>query len=116
MNMAKQDGDWVGQAAKMREELSAWNKAHPDATLDEIVAWVTPRRRELMGQLVEEMATAECEAAEEEVLCPDCGKPVDFRAWRERQVIHFEGDSTLKRRYYYCPRCERGVFPPGRAS
>jgi hypothetical protein len=100
----------------LRNKLLAWRKAHPDATMDEIVARVTPRRRELMGQLIEELATLESEEAEAEVPCPICGQMAEFRACQTRQVIHFEGDSTLGRRYYYCPRCERGFFPPGPAS
>ena len=113
MKSEKQCRGWVGQAAKMREELTDWYRAHPRATLDEIVAWITPRRRELMGRLVEEVIQAENGVAELGATCSECGQVVQRRACQERDVIHFEGDTRLRRDYYYCPRCRRGFFPPG---
>ena len=110
------DGDWAAGTKRLRNELLAWRKAHPEATLDEIVAQITSRRRELMGQLVEELATMELEEADAQERCPVCGQAAQYRGCQIRQVIHFEGDSTLSRRYYYCPRCERGFFPPGPTS
>ena len=112
MDSQRQESDWVNRAAQMREDLAAWYRAHPGATLDEIVAWVTPRRRELMGQLVEEVVASKREE-EARVKCPQCGEMIGRRASQERQVIHFEGDSTLRRSLYYCPRCKRGFSPPG---
>lgn len=102
--------------AQMREELMAWRKVHPEATFDEIVAQVTPRRRGLMGQLIEEVVMAEAKDGEMAPTCPVCGEGAGFRGWQSRQVIHFEGETPLRRRYYYCPRCKRGFFPPGSAS
>jgi hypothetical protein len=45
--------------ARMRDELRQWRAAHPEATLDEIAAQVTPRRRELMGAWLAELAVQE---------------------------------------------------------
>lgn len=114
MTDQQQEQDWAERMGQMREELRAWREAHSKATWDEMVAQVTPWRRELMGQLVAELAQEGQggEAPEEAVICPTCGAVAEFRGWQQRQVIHFEGDSTLERCYYYCPRCERGFFPP----
>lgn len=113
MTDEKRDRDWTARMEQLRSELLAWRKAHLGATIDDIVARITPGRREMMGQLVEEMVRVESEEAEPEIPCPVCGEAAGFRGCQTRQVIHFEGDSTLRRRYYYCPRCERGFFPLG---
>jgi hypothetical protein len=109
-----QDAAWADEMARMRQDLLAWRRAHPEATMDEIVAEVTRHRREVMGDLVGELAQepAEDDAQAEAVGCPSCGQPAEYRGEQTRQVLHFEGASTLSRSYYYCPRCERGFFPP----
>jgi hypothetical protein len=41
---------------EMVDELQAWREQHAEASLDEIAAQVTPRRRALMGELLEVLA------------------------------------------------------------
>ena len=110
----QQDAAWTDELAQLRQDLLAWRRAHPEASMDEIVAEVTRRRRQVMGDLVAELAqeaTAE-DARGKQVICPSCGQPAEYRGEQTRQVLHFEGESSLSRSYYYCPRCERGFFPP----
>ncbi len=100
--------------ARMHEELRQWRAAHPDATLDEIAAQVTPRRRELMGALLVELAVQEGNGyAMEGFRCEQCGAPLVYKGTPQREVLLLEGEAELARAYYHCPQCEAGFFPPG---
>lgn len=111
--MSQSAKDLESLFARMREELRAWRAAHPDATLDEIAAQVTPRRRELMGALLIELAVQEGNGyAIEGLRCEQCGEPLVYKGTPERDVLLLEGEAELVRAYYHCPHCEVGLFPP----
>ena len=113
MNRAEEKAAFLREAEAMYEELRAWREAHPEATFDEIAGQVTPRRRALMGELLEQLALQQGDGKYAEAVCPDCGKGMESRGVRRRGVIHAEGESKLERAYHHCPECGRGLFPPG---
>jgi hypothetical protein len=99
-------------AEAMYEELTAWRVKHLEASFDEIAEQVTPRRRELMGQLLKQLA----QAADERVnapACEQCGRPMTYKGTPSREVSHGEGGLRLTRAYYYCEACGSTLFPPG---
>lgn len=102
------------QFAELLEELIQWRAEHPEASLDEIAAHLTPRRRELMGTLLAELAVQPGNGhALEGLICEECGQSLVYKGTPHRIISHSEGEIPLKRAYYHCPRCERGLFPPG---
>jgi hypothetical protein len=108
---------WVAQFEAMYEELYAWREAHPEASFDEIASQVTPLRRILIGELLEQLARQHGSGqAVEDMRCEVCGEVMAYKGEPQRDVEHLEGESHLQRAYYYCARCEGGVFPPGSAS
>lgn len=112
--MSQPREDVEGMFGRMHEELQQWRAAHPDATLDEIAAQVTPRRRRLMGALLAELAVQEGNGyAVEGLECAQCGEPLVYKGTPEREVLALEGEAAIARAYYHCPRCEAGLFPPG---
>jgi uncharacterized protein with PIN domain len=46
-------------------------------------------------------------------ICPECGGKVRSRGYRERKLVAQTGEVSVRRRYYRCPECNRGFFPPG---
>jgi len=91
---------------EMVDELQTWREQHAEASFDEIAAQVTPRRRALMGELLEALA---CQHGSGMV-----AQALEYKGEPGREVEHYlEGEIELKRAYYYCPRCEAGIFPPG---
>jgi hypothetical protein len=104
----------VKKFAEQYDELNEWRAKHPEASFDEIVAQVTPRRRELVGELVGQLALKHGtgEVVEGKV-CAGCGEQMEYKGEPKREVLHLEGETELERTYYYCDRCERGLFPPG---
>jgi hypothetical protein len=112
--MNKERESFMASAGTMYDELMAWRQAHGEVSIDEIIRQVTPRRRGLMGELVAQLALAHGDGAQAEgKVCGQCGEAMMHKGQNEREVLHGEGESELKRTYYYCPRCQSGVFPPG---
>jgi hypothetical protein len=100
---------------QMYAELREWRAQHAEASFDEIAAQVTPRRRALMGELLAELARQlGTGAVAEGWVCEGCGQAMVYKGEAVREVEHYlEGETELARAYYYCPRCEGGIFPPG---
>ncbi len=106
--------EFLEAAASMYDELVDWREEHPEASFDEIASAVGVERRQLMGQLLEGLATqhaAEVEALE--VMCPACQEKSEGKGQQERAVNHREGDVSFRRGYRYCQQCGSGFFPPG---
>ena len=111
---AKEKARLQAQFEQMWEELWQWRKEHPEAKLDEIVQQVTPRQRALMGELVVQLAKqAGSGVSVVGLVCEGCGELLVYKGEPKRDVIHLEGEAELSRAYYYCDRCEAGLFPPG---
>ena len=102
----------------MYRELYEWRASHPEASFDEIAAQVTPRRRALMGLLVEQLSVQHGRGeVVEGRLCEQCGTGLKYVGQPKREVEHYlEGEIELRRAYYYCARCQSGIFPPGRQA
>jgi len=98
---------------EMCEELYQWRERHPEASFDEIANQVTPRRQELMGTLLAQLACQHGQGEEAEMLaCEECGQPLVYKGKPPRGVEHLEGETKLRRAYYHCPHCKGGIFPP----
>lgn len=110
-SVEQEKAEFVRAAEAMYEELQAWREKHLDASFDEIADQVTPRRRVLMGKLLEKLAVRADERIEAP-LCEQCGEAMSYRGTPEREVGHREGEVGLERAYYYCDHCAGGLFPP----
>lgn len=89
-------------------------------TIDEVEA-AALKLREKAGQLVtEELGQAAEEQAQREAGDPKkvecaCGRWARSRGCRERDVVLLSGRLRVRRRYYYCRRCDRGFCLTDRA-
>jgi hypothetical protein len=103
-----------GYAARMVDELWEWSGAHPEATLEELEAQVRLKRRELLGEVLPVLLTQHGTGyAWDGQVCPDCGQAMIYKGSPGVTVESCEASAWLERAYYYCPACERGLFPPG---
>ena len=111
--MDKRRERFMEAAGTMYDELLRWREAHEEASLDEIIEQVTPQRRELMGELVSGLALALGDGSEAKgKQCPECKGEMRHKGQNVRVVLHGEGESRLKRTYYFCPSCKSGFFSP----
>lgn len=115
MGSSKEKRAFLERAEAMYEELHAWREAHPEASFDEIASQVTPKRRELMGGLLEQMAKQQGDGRYAEAICPTCGSEMKASGQRKRRIVHAEGEAEIERAYHHCPECGSGLFPPGPA-
>jgi hypothetical protein len=101
--MIKQFLDWEEQAEK------------PDLTAIEDVVL---KLREGMSQRMAEVAISDQEARQpaEGVRCPACGEPMRNKGLKDLGVESRLGALAVDRGYYYCARCQSGLFPPGHSA
>jgi hypothetical protein len=108
---------WQAKAEEMYDELYEWRARHPEASFDEIGHQVTPRRQELMGELIGQLALQHGSGEEAEgLVCEECGQELRYKGQPGRGVEHLEGEVRIKRAYYHCAHCASGIFPPGSAT
>ena len=105
---------WQAKAEEMYDQLSEWRERHAEASFDEIGRQVTVRRRELMSELMSQLALQHGSGQEVEgLICEGCGRELTYKGQQRRGVEHLEGEARLKRAYYHCAHCAGGIFPPG---
>lgn len=108
---------FLEEAGQLWDEFNGWSEAHPEATLLDYERQLTPRRRRLMGRMMELfLSQGDLGMKAEGLKCEQCGRAMAFKGYVGKGVNHLEGDSRLNRAYYHCPHCEAGLFPPGSAS
>jgi hypothetical protein len=96
-----------------------WRLQHPEATLTEIEAALDERWYRVRARMLEDLALR-CSAASwqgraaiEQPTCPDCGQVLMGRGQQPRHLkTHGGQDLMLTRSYGYCPKCQKGLFPP----
>jgi uncharacterized protein with PIN domain len=96
--------------------LLVWSDQVDAPTLTDIEDQVLKVRKafgeKLADVLVEKQPTVEPLT----VKCPRCGRAMHQKKKRQRrQVESRAGQVTVSRAYYYCDRCQVGLFPPGPA-
>lgn len=104
-------------AEELIEQLLDWDEAteRPNLTqIEEAVLAVRQRfGQELAGVVVEGQ---EAQQPAQTPLCPTCGEPLRDKGRKRKAVESRLGGLRVERGYYYCARCEGGVFPPGPAT
>jgi uncharacterized protein with PIN domain len=102
------------ETERIIEELLAEAKPADEITLDEIERGVMTAGRKFQARITEVFIEA-AERAEKEGprTCPECGEEMRHHGYRERRMVTRAGEVMVRRRYYYCRACGRGIFPPG---
>jgi hypothetical protein len=95
-------------------KIRSGGKPLGEMTLDDIEEQVMEIGQQFEAVLTEKMIrTAEGEAREAVIICPECGREMRHRGYREKALMTRTGEVTLRRAYYRCEDCGRGIFPPG---
>lgn len=95
------------------DRLLAGKKPPEEITLTDIEQVVLTAGRQFQAVLTERLVE-KIEAVREVANgCPTCGGRLRHKGYRSRRVVTETGEVTIKRAYYYCEHCRRGVFPPG---
>lgn len=104
----------------LREELESQLDAMLDEisdekqmTLSEIERMVLHTRQAIGQKLTQAVAAVESQATEPDVSCSKCGKKMQNKGKKPKQITTQSGEIVVERNYYYCPNCREGIFPPG---
>ena len=110
---------WRVLGESVFEEMAAWRKAHPKATLkeieDELDARLSGMRARMLADLAQQSPKRDWSGQElhERPRCPQCGSPLQARGQHERRLATHGGvEVKLSRSYGTCPQCGEGFFPP----
>jgi YgiT-type zinc finger domain-containing protein len=97
---------------EVRATMRSWRSAHPHATFAEIEVAVEEQVARIRARMLEQVVADG--PTQEQVACPSCGATMVPRLQQERELT-VPGDQQvhLDRSYVVCPRCQRGLFPPG---
>jgi hypothetical protein len=114
LSRAQQKEKLLADAERLIEQMLDWTEQTERPNLTQIETIVLELRRQFGKTLAENaiaaQATGQPVAAPP---CPQCGKPMQSKGGKDKTVVSQVGDLQLGRTHYYCPTCERGLFPPG---
>lgn len=112
-----------------REERQRVLEAKAKEVIDEMMAWSERTERPNLSQMEDEILKLRQQLGEEMLRtlvedqesqrpvpgpsCGKCGKEMQYKGDKNRQVISRLGGVVLARGYYRCSRCEESIFPPG---
>jgi uncharacterized protein with PIN domain len=102
-----------GEASLIIKRLLADRKPG-EMTITAIEQLVLGASEQLETMLTEALIEAEeADRKGERPNCPECGRKMRHRGYRERKLVTLTGEVSVRRRYYRCSECGRGFFPPG---
>lgn len=117
---------------RTREERRAILEAKAKELIDELMVWSEQTDRPNLTQIEDEilkLRQAMSESMLETVIedqenqqpvpgpsCPKCGKEMQYKGGKSRQVTSRVGELKLERGYYYCSHCKESIFPPRSAT
>lgn len=101
------------QADALIEQMLDWSEKTPKPNLTQIEDIALALRQQFGVALSQdELATQAHAGAVELPACPHCGKAMRPKGPKLKTVLARVGELQLKRSHFYCPTCERGLFPP----
>ena len=118
MNGEQMRTSWNGMSEEIISGIAEWRQQHPQATFREIEVEVDRRlsvlRAKMLAAAALSSAPTEWATGSREVLCPECGQPLEKKGKKKRSLQTRGGQEVvLEREYGVCRSCGRGIFPPG---
>jgi hypothetical protein len=114
LTRAQQKEQLLAEAERLIEQMLAWTEQTERPNLTQIETIVLELRRQFGKSLAENAIAAQ--ATTQPIVapaCPHCGHALQSKGGKAKTVVSQVGDLQLDRTHYYCPTCERGLFPPG---
>jgi hypothetical protein len=104
----------MGKFEEALDRVVDWQEAHPKVTLTEIEDFVLGLREELGEEVAEAvLGQVDSKHGAEVQRCETCGGQMTYKGQERKYVETRLGGLAIQRGRYWCPHCERGIFPPG---
>src|SRR5579859_4966708 len=113
MNKAELKAKLLAEAEAAIEKVLGNKGAQETLTLREIVALAHESGQRMEGAVLEALTQEQAKGPGEEVVCERCGKRMQHKGKRQRDIVTSAGETRIEREYYYCAHCKVGRFPPG---
>ena len=101
-------------ARQLTEELGEVDEADGVCWLDAVENQAIEIGDAIAAALVKQ--TTVKRPANDESLCPQCGKLGRYQGLRERELIGRRGPTTISEPEYYCPCCRKAFFPADQSN
>ena len=104
----------AAEAETIIEDLLAETSPAEAITLDAIEQGVLGAGKQFQAVLTQALIEA-AEAVQRGTspICPECEGKMRHHGYREKRMVTRTGEVKVRRVYYRCPGCGRGLFPPG---
>jgi hypothetical protein len=102
------------QAEAIIDELLDWQVDNEQPSFSQVEAKVLELREKLSVHMTR--VTLEGQAAVRPVpgpRCPGCQREMRYKDMKDNTISSWVGQILIRRAYYYCAPCQRGLFPPG---
>lgn len=104
----------VAYAEEMINQMLTWEGEHPEADLDDMESELLRMRHQMSEKWLQEIVQQRAESSRGgDVRCEHCGQVMRLKGEKAKRWQTLVGELSVERRYYYCPGCETGIFPPG---
>jgi uncharacterized protein with PIN domain len=116
-NREQKKTELLAEAEALIESLLDWDDRTSKPNLRQIEDEVLELRR-CFGQRLAKTVMEDQAAKQpaETPKCPQCGEEMRYKGQKEASVGSRLGTLALERGYYYCARCQSGLFPPQRSA
>jgi Pyruvate/2-oxoacid:ferredoxin oxidoreductase delta subunit len=101
------------EAEELIDKLWAEKKMAEDISLSEIEQIAVKAGMQFRKTIAQQLVEDSQEQKVEKPICQGCGVRLKLKDYRRRRVETEAGEIEVRRAYYYCKACGRGVFPPG---
>lgn len=113
-NRAEQKVVLMAVAEEQIEALLDWAEASQLPDMEAIEGKVVEVRQamgeEMAAAVVNNQASAHLVPGPS---CGGCGEEMRYRGQKSKGISSWAGEVEMKRSYYYCDSCGKGLFPPG---
>jgi len=95
------------------EGLLDWMEVQASPNLERIEEEVLRMRKRIgEGMTQEVIENQETVHPVQAPSCAQCGKGMEYKGRKDKEISSQIGEVKLKRAYYYCDQCRTGLFPP----
>ena len=103
------------QAEAAIDKMLSEKKPAEEITLTDIEHLSRTTGEKVMQNITKELVSASEDSQDATLCCPDCGKQLHYKGQKEKPIVTGTGEAVVRRAYYYCSACRKGIFPPGSA-
>lgn len=109
---------------KRKDELKAKLLAEAEASIEQMLSDERMSERMTITEIEDVIGEMEMdfrqrvlrevmgEQEEQAMSCPDCGGKLRNKGKHSKHLVSLRGETELKRAYYQCEACGKGIFPP----